>query len=224
MSHPESFLTRWSRRKHAANVAGDESTASIASSEAACPQDIESEPAVETEPAAESECQDAAPPRPTPHAVEPAFDPLSVPPIESIGADTDIRGFLAAGVPPELTRAALRRAWAADPKIRDFVGLADYDWDFNAPGTMAGFGSLEMTDALQQVTAQIIGQMSSPDQTDATDQAPHKADQRDRADQSDLMAPTEAIAREAQQTGTAEDAPVPHSDVPSPKPLASPKA
>src|SRR6202040_2459051 len=95
----------------------------------------------------------------------PPFDPLSVPSIESITADTDIRGFLAPGVPPELTRAALRRAWAADPKIRDFVGLADYDWDFNAPGSMAGFGSLEMTDELRRMAARIVGPASIEDQT-----------------------------------------------------------
>jgi hypothetical protein len=82
--------------------------------------------------------------------LSPLFDPASLPPIESISAETDIRAFLAPGVPPELARAALRRAWAADPKIRDFVGLADYDWDFNAPGSMAGFGPLEMTEGLRE--------------------------------------------------------------------------
>jgi hypothetical protein len=45
----------------------------------------------------------------------------ALPPIESIGAGSDIRGFLAAGVPVELTRAALRRAWVTDPAIHDFV-------------------------------------------------------------------------------------------------------
>ena len=44
--------------------------------------------------------------------------------IESITADTDIRAFLAPGVPVQLTRAALRRVWETDPAIRDFVGLA----------------------------------------------------------------------------------------------------
>jgi hypothetical protein len=88
-----------------------------------------------------------------------------VPPIESIAADSDIRAFLAPGVPPELTRAALRRAWTADPDIRNFVGLADYDWDFNAPGSMAGFGSLEMTDELRRVAAQIIGPAPGQNQT-----------------------------------------------------------
>src|SRR5205807_543978 len=89
-------------------------------------------------------------------APAPAFDPASLPAIESITGETDIRSFLAPGVPAELTRAALRRVWAADPKIRNFVGLADYDWDFNASGSMAGFGPLEMTEELRQVVARII--------------------------------------------------------------------
>jgi hypothetical protein len=37
------------------------------------------------------------------------------------------------------------------------VGLADYDWDFNAPGAMTGFGSLEMTDELRQQIARMVG-------------------------------------------------------------------
>ena len=50
---------------------------------------------------------------------------------ESIVAESDVRAFLAPGVPPELTRAALRRTWSADPKIRDFIGLSENSWDFN---------------------------------------------------------------------------------------------
>ena len=34
-------------------------------------------------------------------------------------AATDVRAFLSPGVPKELARAALRRAWSADPAIRD---------------------------------------------------------------------------------------------------------
>ena len=85
------------------------------------------------------------------------FDLTQLPPLESITAATDIRAFLAPGVPADLTRAALRRAWATDPKIRDFVGLADYDWDYHAPGSMAGFGPLEMTDELRRLVARIVG-------------------------------------------------------------------
>ena len=46
----------------------------------------------------------------------------------------------------ELTRAALRSAWTADPAIRDFVGIAESQWDFNGEGTIRGFGSLEAAD------------------------------------------------------------------------------
>src|SRR5207244_7995357 len=61
-------------------------------------------------------------------------------------------------------RTALRRVWAADPKIRNFVGLADYDWDFNAPGSMPGFGPLEMTEELRQAVARIIGPAPAADE------------------------------------------------------------
>jgi hypothetical protein len=89
-----------------------------------------------------------------------------LPPIESITADSDIRPFLAPGVPAELTRAALRRAWAADPKIRDFVGLAENAWDFNAPGSIAGFGPLEMTDELRREVARMVGRALADEDTD----------------------------------------------------------
>src|SRR5262249_61108355 len=96
----------------------------------------------------------------------PAFDPASLPPIESITAESDIRAFLTPGVPAELTRAALRRAWAADPKIRDFVGLAENAWDFNAAGAMPGFGPLEMTEDLRRHIAQLLGDKVAGEGTD----------------------------------------------------------
>ena len=51
-----------------------------------------------------------------------------------------------AGVPADLTRAALRRVWTVDPAIRDFVGLAENAWDFTDPNAMPGFGPLEASD------------------------------------------------------------------------------
>jgi hypothetical protein len=80
-----------------------------------------------------------------------------LPSVESITAETDIRAFLAPGVPVELVRAALRRGWAADPAIRDHIGLSENSWDFNAPGAMPGFGPLEMTDDLRQAVERILG-------------------------------------------------------------------
>src|SRR4029077_7780197 len=63
------------------------------------------------------------------------------------GAGSDIRSFPAPGLLADLTRAALRRAWLADPEIRDFIGLSENSWDFNAPRGVPGFGSLERDDA-----------------------------------------------------------------------------
>ncbi len=60
----------------------------------------------------------------------------------SIGADTNIAAFLRRDVPPELTRAALRRAWTSDPAIKNFVGLVENGWDFNDPSAMSGFGPI----------------------------------------------------------------------------------
>jgi hypothetical protein len=85
-----------------------------------------------------------------------ASDPPSLVPLHAIGAETDVRAFLAAGVPSELARAALRRAWLSDPKIRDFVGLADYDWDFNTPESVAGFGMIEAADQVERELARLV--------------------------------------------------------------------
>ena len=77
----------------------------------------------------------------------PPFDLASLPPLQSITVGTDIRSFLGSSVPVELTKAALRRAWATDPAIRDFVGIAESQWDFNDPTAMPGFGPLRANDA-----------------------------------------------------------------------------
>ena len=69
-----------------------------------------------------------------------------MPPIEALDAASDITPFLAPGVPAELTRRALRRVWTTDPAIRDFVGLSENAWDFNAPGGVPGFGALTQED------------------------------------------------------------------------------
>ena len=132
LSEPENFLARWARRKR----------------EAAGPPD---------DAAPDEACGKASARRtsPTAHADgsacdEPAFDLSALPPIESITATTDIRAFLAPGVPAELTRAALRRAWVADPTIRDFVGIAENQWDFNDPAAIPGFGPLGPLDDVRR--------------------------------------------------------------------------
>ena len=83
------------------------------------------------------------------------FDLTSLPSIESIAAHTDIAAFLNTGVPAELTRAALRRAWATDPAIRDFIGIAENQWDFNDPNAIPGFGPLDPSDNVADLVARV---------------------------------------------------------------------
>src|ERR1700754_3935030 len=125
----EEFLKRWSRRKQEAKAA------------APAPPT----PAAEIKDEAISSAPAAAP--------EPEIDLSNLPPIDSITAATDITEFLRKGIPAELSRAALRRAWAADPAIRDFVGLAENAWDFTDPDAMPGFGALEASP--EQITSLI---------------------------------------------------------------------
>ena len=137
----EGFLSRWSRRKRAA----------------VAPPPVAPAP---PEPAPAG----APPPPPLPAGAGPAFDPAGLPPLEGLTADSDFVAFLRDEVPAALRNAALRRAWSLDPAIRDFVGPADFAWDFNAPdGGMPGF-SLDLPRDVERLLAQAIGlDTSSPE-------------------------------------------------------------
>ncbi|MFM9845975.1 MAG: DUF3306 domain-containing protein [Hyphomicrobiaceae bacterium] len=149
MSDPESFAARWSRLKRATATEQQE-----AASVQPAAQPADTAPAVDTstDPRAESDREKAS--------SETPFDPKSLPSIDSIMAGSDIKAFLQAGVPKDLTRAALRRAWTADPAIRDFIGLAENQWDFTDPTAMPGFGPLEATDDVRQLVAQAMGRLA----------------------------------------------------------------
>jgi hypothetical protein len=98
---------------------------------------------------------------PSDAASDAPFDLASLPSIESIAADTDIGAFLRSGVPAELTRAALRRAWASDPAIRDFIGIAENQWDFNGPDAIPGFGPMRATDNAPAMLTQVLGELEN---------------------------------------------------------------
>jgi hypothetical protein len=142
MSDPEdraeNFLRRWSRRKQTSATRPRQGNESLESATA------EAEPSPDT-------AATGGPDRP-------AFGPATLPPIDSITATSDIRAFLAPGVPEELCRAALRRAWLTDPAIRDFVGLAENQWDFTKPDSVPGFGSLKQTPELRRMVARLLGE------------------------------------------------------------------
>ena len=199
----EEFLARWSRRKAEARTAID------APQPLPAPLDV-SNPVV---PASSEKLDD------------PDFDLSSLPPIESITGATDVTAFLRKGIPAELSRAALRRAWAADPAIRDFIGLAENAWDFNDPNAMPGFGPLDCSEEqlaalLDRVVggvrdaadslATVVPQPAIPEQTNArqsadsdiaklSEHAPEAIDDHGRAQEisSDEVRPISAAVQPA---------------------------
>ncbi|MEP9396974.1 DUF3306 domain-containing protein [Mesorhizobium sp. KR2-14] len=86
---------------------------------------------------------------------EASVDLSQLPSLDAIDATTDLRAFLAAGVPSELRNAALRKAWSADPAIRDFIGPNENFWD-HTTGRVAGFGMLKPATA-RRLMAQVLG-------------------------------------------------------------------
>jgi TorA maturation chaperone TorD len=140
VTRSESILSRWSRMKQqSAEVGEPDGSSELKSIDAEERGDLNEATAATT--VANS---------PT----SPPFDPASLPSLQSITAGTDIRLFLGSNVPVELTKAALRRLWVTDPAIRDFVGIAETQWDFNDPTAMPGFGPLKANDVSAVAGAQ----------------------------------------------------------------------
>jgi len=93
-----------------------------------------------------------------PEATKSAFDPATLPSLDSIDAQTDIKVFLQSSVPEELRVAALGRAWTVDPAIRDFKGLQEMDMNFNGPDSIPGFGEIGPEVDVERMVAQIFGE------------------------------------------------------------------
>lgn len=136
----EGFLKRWSRRKRTDIPPAAADSASVetpptnlppqtgeASSEVADGARIAPSP-VERGKAGTGVTPQA--PSASPKQDDDAIDPAALPPIESLGPDSDYTVFLKKGVPEALRNAALRKAWMSDPFIRDFRGPAEYALDY----------------------------------------------------------------------------------------------
>jgi hypothetical protein len=151
MSDREDFLSRWSRRKRDA-----EKESAKPEDEVPAADPAEQAPVVEAETAREFGAKPDGEEK-----EEPAFDLSSLPSIETITAETDIRPFLAAGVPAGLRQAALRRAWSADPAIRDFIGIAENQWDFTPGGNAPGFDFSTPSEEMRRAVVQMFTGTSS---------------------------------------------------------------
>jgi hypothetical protein len=127
----EGFLARWSRRKRGVR------------------EEAEATEPVVAFPAADAPVAPAAEQEATP-------DLSLLPKIEELTAESDLAPFFAKGVPLALRQAAVRRMWTLDPVIRDFVGPADYAWDFNAPDGVPGFG-FDLPEEAKALAKRLLG-------------------------------------------------------------------
>jgi hypothetical protein len=144
MNDRENFISRWSRRKRQA--ADEKAQLEKTSARQAVDPSSGEDPNLTSPKSAV-----ASPP-------VPEFDVARLPPIESIEAGTDISAFLRDGVPSALRHAALRRAWSADPAIRDFIGLNENYWDVANPGGISGFGDLAPNTDVQRMVSDLFGE------------------------------------------------------------------
>ena len=127
----KNFLARWSQRKHEAKQP-DQDAPTVNS-------DAPSAPVAESDVAQE-------------------FDLSSLPKLEDLTATTDITGFLRKGVPEHLRNAALRKSWALDPAIRNYVNPAlDYAYDWNTPGGVPGGSEIGSGMDVARLVSQIMG-------------------------------------------------------------------
>lgn len=164
-------------------------------------------------------------PAPAEASPEEEFDPATLPPIESITSATDITAFLRKGVPLELSRAALRRVWVADPAIRDYVGLAENAWDFNDPTAMPGFGPLDQSpEEVRQMVSRMFGEAQqvieevaetadklapAPEATNSVESVAPEPQQAAVTDENDAPPPAPALQQEsaAQNRAVQHDSP-----------------
>jgi hypothetical protein len=160
MNERENFISRWARRKR---EAGNEKAQGEQPGIADAAKETDDQSASLSSEQSKLTNSDAA-----------EFDVASLPPIESIEAGTDITAFMRAGVPSELRRAALRRAWSADASIRDFVGVNENYWnDATGPGGVAGFGDLDPGLDVKRMVSDLFGENASQEaRSESSDTSP----------------------------------------------------
>lgn len=194
------FLARWSQRKQ----------------EARNPEPKPEAP----------ESENAAPgglPAPQDDDVKADFDLSTLPKLEELTGSTDITAFLRKGVPEHLRNAALRKSWALDPAIRNYVSPAlEYAYDWNAPGGVPGGGELGAGVDVARLVSQIMGEpvaetinsdsnckdgaTSSPEATSSTHDLPEKLqadlpEQPLRRTDESIAAETEVISKADSDAG-----------------------
>jgi hypothetical protein len=139
------FLARWSRRKREAQRAPAEQPQPVGAHENH-----------------ENKKMPDVPARATPSEQTHSPPKASLPPID-FSQPGALQALLRAGMPAELTRDILRKAWRSDPAIHDFIGLSENSFDFTAPD-LGGFGPLS-ADQVRQLLARTTESMEGKEST-----------------------------------------------------------
>jgi hypothetical protein len=126
------FLARWSQRKQEAKQPEPTPGAPVAGAD--------------------------RPPEPVAASAGPEFDLASLPKLEEMTGATDITAFLRKGVPEHLRNAALRKSWALDAAIRNYVNPAlEYAYDWNTPGGVPGSSEIGAGMDVARLVSEIMG-------------------------------------------------------------------
>jgi hypothetical protein len=150
----DGFLSRWSRRKQEVR-------------EAERPQRTEPPQPPEREQPSEAAPSDQNLAATASGELSPE-EIAKLPAPDELTAEMDLSLFLRKGVPEALRKAALRRMWALDPKIRDYVSEArEYAYDWNTPGGVPGSGVLPPSDEIARMAARIVSGADPAEHTTA---------------------------------------------------------
>jgi hypothetical protein len=183
----KTFLARWSQRKREAKQPEHEAPVADA--------DVPSKPVAEGDGA-------------------PEFDLSTLPKLEDVTETTDITGFLRKGVPEQLRNAALRKSWALDPAIRNYVNPAlEYAYDWNTPGGVPGSSEIGAGMDVARLVSQIMGsgQSAMEPSIPATDPGiepasdPAQSRQHNATQELEPGLPTQALRLGSEATSTAQE-------------------
>lgn len=184
----EGFLSRWSRRKQGeqkAPAAAAEPVRPDAAAAGAAPASVADE-------------------RAKAGGAEEPVDLARLPRIEDIGADTDITSFLKKGVPEDLRRLALRKVWTTDPMIRDFIEMAENQYNWNDPDSIPGFGRINSGTSMEHLLAQARGALPGGPSLEERELAA-KAGAGSAAEAGVASVPAQQSSEPASETGESPD-------------------
>ena len=121
------------------------------------------------------------------------FDLSLLPNLEDLTGESDLSIFLQKGVPDALRNSAMRKVWALDPVIANYVGPVDYAWDFNDPTGVPGFGPLSADIDISAMLKQVMGE-SEPETAEDLAKIPVPAESV-RRDERPGVAPPQQLAQ-----------------------------